>query len=113
MYIYDRRLLRSRSLCKQQPIIPQPAQRNFFDPDLGMTGFGRAASTVINPFPRRIVMPLEMVNIKNDTYGDCVKAASQPADVRGLCGAVVDLTGDPDLPPYGDITTPTCSMSAA
>jgi hypothetical protein len=65
-----------------------------------LSGFGRAAPSFVDPFPRRIVMPLEMVNVKNDTFGDCVKAASQPADVHGLCGAVVDLTGDPDLPPY-------------
>jgi monoamine oxidase len=56
--------------------------------------------SIVDPFPRRIVMPLQMVTVKNDTFGDCIKAASQPADVRALCGAVVDLTGDPDLPPY-------------
>ena len=33
-------------------------------------------------------------------FGKCIEAASQPADVSGLCGAVIDLTGDPDLPPY-------------
>lgn len=33
MYIYDRRLLGSRSRCKQQPITPQPAQRNTNSPD--------------------------------------------------------------------------------
>jgi hypothetical protein len=33
-------------------------------------------------------MPLEMANVNNDTFGDCVKPASQPTDVRGLSGAV-------------------------
>ena len=32
-------------------------------------------------------MPLETVNVNNDTFGYCVKAASQPADVRELSGA--------------------------
>ncbi len=100
MYIYDRRLLSSRSLCKQQPITPRPVHRKSYYPDHGMNGFGRATSSVVDPFPRRVVMPLEMVTVKNDTFGDCVKAASQPAEVRGLCGAVVDLTGHPNLPPY-------------
>ena len=100
MYIYDRKLLGVQSLPKYQSVTLKPAQRNFFYPANGLSGFGRAASSVVDPFPRRVVMPLEMINVNNDTFGDCAKAASQPADVRGLSGAVVDLTGDPNLPPY-------------
>jgi hypothetical protein len=33
-------------------------------------------------------------------FSRCIEVASQPADVSGLCGAVIDLTGEPDLPPY-------------
>ncbi|HKQ79439.1 MAG TPA: FAD-dependent oxidoreductase, partial [Blastocatellia bacterium] len=58
------------------------------------------ASSVVAPFPGRIVMPLEMITLKNDTFGACITAASEPPDVRGMCGAVIDLTGDPDLPSY-------------
>ena len=100
MYIYDRKLLGVQSLPKDQSVTLKSAQRNFFYPANGMSGLGRAASSVVDPFPRRVVMPLEMANVKNDTFGDCVKAAWQPIDVRGLSGAVVDLTGDPDLPSY-------------
>jgi hypothetical protein len=31
---------------------------------------------------------------------NCVEAAFQPAELRDLCGGMVDLTGDPALPPY-------------
>lgn len=100
MYIYDRKLSGVQSLVKEQFIVSQPAQRNSYYLDLGVSGLGQPASSVVDPFPRHIVMPLEMANVKNDTFGDCIQAASQPSDVRGLCGAMVDLTGNPDLPPY-------------
>jgi hypothetical protein len=63
------------------------------------------ASTVVDPFPRPIIMPLDMaVSLSRDNskieFGKCIEDASRPADVSGLCGAVIDLTGDPDLPPY-------------
>src|SRR5262245_38699690 len=58
------------------------------------------ASSVVEPFPRRIVMPLEMITVKHDPFGACIEDASKPPDVRGMCGAVIDLTDDPDLPPY-------------
>lgn len=45
-------------------------------------------------------MPLEMITVKHDQFGDCIKSASERPDVRGMCGAVIDMTGDPDLPPY-------------
>jgi monoamine oxidase len=63
------------------------------------------ASSVVDPFPRPIIMPLDMtVSLSRDNskveFGKCIEDASRPADVSGLCGAVIDLTGDPDLPPY-------------
>ncbi len=64
-----------------------------------------SAPSVVNPFPRPIIMSLDMaVSLSSDEarveFGNCIKAASKPEDVNGLCGAVVDLTGDPDVPPY-------------
>lgn len=97
MYIYDPKLSGSRSRSKEQPITSQPPQRNSYYPDRGISGFGRAASSVVDPFPRPIVMSLDMANV---TFRNCIEAASRPPDVSRLCGAVVDLTGDPDLPPY-------------
>jgi hypothetical protein len=97
MYIYDRKLSGSQSRSWEQPITSQPAQRNSYYPGRGMSGIGRASSSVVDPFPRPIVMPRDMANV---TFGNCIEAASQPADVSRLCGAVVDLTGGPDLPPY-------------
>lgn len=103
MYIYDRKLSNPWSRSREQTIsshISRPHERNSYDPNRGISGFGQPRSSVVDPFPRRIVMPLEMATVKSDPFGDCVEAASQLADVRGLCGAVVDLTGSPDLPPY-------------
>jgi hypothetical protein len=58
---------------------------------------GAAAAGVVDPFPRPIIMSRDMFNV---TFRNCIEAASRPADVNNLCGAVVDLTGNPDLPPY-------------
>jgi len=52
---------------------------------------------VVAPFPRPVSMPREMTN---QAFIDCVEAAAQPAELGGLCAGVVDLTGDPALPPY-------------
>jgi hypothetical protein len=58
------------------------------------------ASNVVEPFPRRIVMPLEVITVKHDPLGSCIEDALKQDDVRGICGAVIDLTGDPNHPPY-------------
>ncbi|HTS88807.1 MAG TPA: S8 family serine peptidase [Gemmatimonadales bacterium] len=54
-------------------------------------------AAVISPFPHPVSMPREMTN---QAFIDCIEAAARPAELRGLCAAVVDLTGDPALPPY-------------
>ncbi|MDF0651666.1 MAG: hypothetical protein P0121_09395 [Nitrospira sp.] len=100
MYIYDRKLPDHWSRSKEQAITSRPAQRNSYYINRGISGFGQAVPGVVDPFPRRIVMPLEMVTLKHDEFGNCVKAASEPADMRGLCGAVIDLTDDPGFPTY-------------
>jgi hypothetical protein len=52
---------------------------------------------VIRPFPGPITMSREMTN---QGFIDCIDRASKPADVTGMCAAVIDLSGDPALPPY-------------
>jgi hypothetical protein len=70
-----------------------------FSPHFG-SYLGELGQSVVAPFPGRIVMPREMITLKDDTFGACIKAASEPPDVREMCGAVIDLTDDPALPPY-------------
>jgi hypothetical protein len=57
----------------------------------------QASTLVVNPFPIAASLPLKM-----DDTGliACEDAASRGADVTHLCGAVVDLTGDPALPSF-------------
>jgi uncharacterized membrane protein YgcG len=62
----------------------------------GGVGGGSAASLVA-PFPPPIVLPRDMANTG---VINCIEAASHDADVRDLCGGLVDVTGDPALPPY-------------
>jgi hypothetical protein len=52
---------------------------------------------VIRPFPGPISMPREMTN---QSFIDCIERAAKPADVTGMCAAVIDLSGDPALPAY-------------
>jgi len=100
MYLYDRKpsVLQPPSMERSAVSWRTGYSSNYFD--RGINGFAGKAPGVVEPFPQRLVMPLEMVTVKNDPFGDCVEAASKSADVRELCGAVVDLTGDPDLPLY-------------
>lgn len=56
------------------------------------------ATTVVDLFPSANILSLDMANA---TFTTCIEDASQAADVKQLCGAVVDLTDDGSaLPPY-------------
>ena len=59
----------------------------------GGGGGGGASSSVVDPFPPTIMMSRDVGQID---FSNCIAAASQPTNVSGMCGAVVDLTdGDP------------------
>src|SRR5205823_2262160 len=58
---------------------------------------GVSPTSLVSPFPPPIVLSRDMFNT---AVVNCVEAAFQPADVRDLCGGLVDLTGDLTLPPY-------------
>ena len=63
----------------------------------GVVSGGGSPTSLVAPFPPAIVLSRDMFDTG---VIDCVEAAFQPADLVGLCGGLVDLTGDPTLPPY-------------
>jgi hypothetical protein len=63
----------------------------------GSAGGSSSPTSLVAPFPPPITLSRDMADTG---VINCVEAAFQPAELRDLCGGIVDLTGDPALPPY-------------
>jgi hypothetical protein len=55
-------------------------------------------ASAVDPFPRQAyVFGLEM---SNERFNSCASGVGSDPDTSPLCGAIVDLTGDPELPAF-------------
>jgi hypothetical protein len=70
----------------------QAASAPAFERDTG------GGSTAVDPFPPHpYSLPLEM---SNEKYTACAGAVERDPNTSPMCGAVADVTGNPELPPF-------------